>query len=72
MWPKCQAARHPRHCNYFAGATVGMLEVLLRTGTKAAAGGEHNRENDIALIVLNNSTDSGAAAPLALTCAEDA
>ena len=45
-----------------------MLEVLLRTGTKAAAGGEHNRENDIALIVLSNSRDYGAA-PLALTYA---
>ena len=57
----------------FSSATVDMLEILLRTGAKAAAGGEHNRdEKGIALIVLNNSRDSGAAAPLALTCAEDA
>ena len=57
----------------FSGATVDMPEVLLRTRAKAAAGGEHNRdEKGIALIVLNNSRDSGAAAPLALTCAEDA
>ena len=57
----------------FSSATVDMLEKLLRTGAKAAAGGEHNRdEKGIALIVLNNSRDSGAAAPLALTCAEDA
>ena len=57
----------------FSGATVDMLEVLLRTRAKAAAGGEHNRdEKGIALIALNNSGDSGASAPLALTCAEDA
>ena len=57
----------------FSSATVDMLEILLRTGAKTAAGGEHNRdEKGIALIVLNNSRDSGAAAPLALTCAEDA
>ena len=57
----------------FSGATVDMFEVLLRTRAKAAAGGEHNRdEKGIALIMLNNSRDSGAAAPLALTCAEDA
>jgi hypothetical protein len=50
-----------------------MLEILLRTGAKTAAGGEHNRdEKGIALIMLNNSRDSGAATPLALTCAEDA
>ena len=42
----------------FSGATVDMPEVLLRTWTKAAAGGEHNRdEKGIALIVLNNSGD---------------
>ena len=57
----------------FSGATVDMPEVLLRTRAKAAAGGEHNRdEKGIALIVLNNSGDSGASAPFALTCAEDA
>ena len=57
----------------FSGATVDMPEILLRSRAKAAAGGEHNRdEKGIALIVLNNSRDSGAAAPLALTCAEDA
>jgi len=57
----------------FSGATVDMLEILLRTGAKTAAGGEHDRdEKGIALIMLNNSRDSGAAAPLALTCAEDA
>ena len=40
----------------FSSATVDMLEILLRTGAKAAAGGEHNRdEKGIALIVLNNS-----------------
>ena len=38
----------------FWGATVDMPEVLLRTRAKAAAGGEHNREEKgIALIVLN-------------------
>ena len=58
----------------FSGATVDMLEAFLRTGAKAAAGGEHNGdEKGIALIImLNNRRDSGAAAPLALTCAEDA
>ena len=57
----------------FSGATVDMPEVLLRTRAKAAAGGEHNRdEKGIALIVLSNSGDSGASAPFALTCAEDA
>ena len=57
----------------FSGATVDMPEVLLRTRAKAAAGGEHYRdEKGIALIVLNNSGDSGASAPFALTCAEDA
>ncbi len=57
----------------FSSVTVDMLEVLLRTGAKAATGFEHNRdEKGIALIVLKNSRDSGAAAPLALTCAEDA
>ena len=57
----------------FSGATVDMPEVLLRTRAKAAAGGEHKRdEKGIALIVLNNSGDSGASAPFALTCAEDA
>ena len=49
----------------FSSATVDMLEILLRTGAKAAAGGEHNRdEKGIALIVLNNSREfwrSGAA-----------
>ena len=34
-----------------------MLEILLRTGAKTAAGGEHNRdEKGIALIMLNNSS----------------
>ena len=61
----------------FSGATVDMPEVLLRTRTKAvsqaAAGSERNRdENGIALIELSNSGDSGASAPFALTCAEDA
>ena len=37
-----------------------MLEILLRTGAKTAAGGEHNRdEKGIALIMLNNSRDRG-------------
>ena len=45
----------------FLGATVDMPEILLRTRAKAAAGGEHNRdEKGIVLIVLNNSRDSGA------------
>ena len=40
----------------FWGATVDMPEVLLRTRAKAAAGGEHNRdEKGIALIVRDNS-----------------
>ncbi len=57
----------------FSGATEDMLEIFLRTGAKTAAGGEHNRdEKGIALIMLNNSRDSGAATPLALTCADDA
>ena len=57
----------------FSGATEDMLEILLRTGAKTAAGGERNRdEKGIALIMLNNCRDPGAAAPLALTCAEDA
>ncbi len=56
-----------------SSATIDLLEILLRTGAKAAAGGENNRdEKGIALIVLSNSSDSGAAAPLALPCAEDA
>ncbi len=41
------------------GATVGMPEILMRTRAKAAAGGEHNRdEKGITLIVLSNSGDS--------------
>ena len=28
----------------FSGATVDMLEIFLRTGAKAAAGGEQNRD----------------------------
>ena len=56
----------------FSGAAVDMPEVLLRTRAEATAGGEHNRDKKgIALIVLNNSGDSGASAPFALTCAED-
>ena len=56
----------------FSSATVDMLEILLRTGAKAAAGGEHNRdEKGTALIALSNSEDSSASAPFALTCAED-
>ena len=52
----------------FSGATVDMLEVLLRTRAKAAAGGEHNRDKKgIALIALSNNGDSGASAPVALT-----
>ena len=48
----------------FSGATVDMPEVLLRTRAKAAAGGEHNRdEKGIALIVLNNSGDCGGVGP---------
>ena len=54
----------------FSGATVDMPEVLLRTRAKAAAGVEHNRDEKG--IALNNSGDSGASAPFALTCAEDA
>ena len=57
----------------FSGAAVNRPEVLLRIKAKSTAGGEHNRdEKGIALIVLNNSGDSGASAPFALTCAEDA
>ena len=68
-----QAARHLCRCDFFSGATVDMLEVLLRTGSKAAAGGEHNKDGKgIALIVLNNRRDAGTAAPLALKCAENA
>ena len=52
----------------FSSATVDMLEILLRTGAKAAAGGEHNRdEKGIALIALINRGDSGASAQFALT-----
>ena len=50
-----------------ATATIDMLEVLLRTRAKAAAGGPHNRdEKGTALIALSNSGDSGASAPFAL------
>ena len=46
----------------FSGENVDVLEVLLRTRAKAAAGGGRNRdEKGIALVVLNNSRDSGAA-----------
>ena len=58
---------------FYISTALDMHEILLRTGAKTAAEGEQNRdEKGIALIMLNNSRDSGAAAPLALTCAEDA
>ena len=48
---------------FFSGAAVDMLEILLRIGAKTAAGGERNKdEKGIALIVLNNSRDSGSGA----------
>ena len=47
---------------FYSGANVDMLKIPLRTGAKAAAGGGRNRdEKGIALVVLNNSRDSGAA-----------
>ena len=63
----------PMSLQLFSRATIDMPEVLLRTRAKAATGGERNGdEKGIALIVLNKSEDSGASAPFALTCAEDA
>ena len=55
----------------FSGAAVHMPEALLRTRAKAAAGGEHNRdEKGIALIVLSNSGDSGAIVPFFVLVSE--
>jgi len=77
MWSECQAAYllPETHVSetFFSGATLNFLDILLRSGAKAATGCKHNRdENVIALIVLNNRSDSGAAALLALTCVENA
>ena len=44
----------------FSSATVDMLEILLRTGAEAAAGGEHNRDDKNVKSVLPSSCSTTA------------
>ncbi len=43
----------------FACATVDVLEVLLRTGAKTAAGGEHNRDEKGTALIVREDNNTG-------------